>query len=219
MTNKCNFVVKIILIFLMYSITNLNFVSASATPIEKDEKVFKVRNEGPLFTAYNMWYETGKENAMWCINYKKGAMIPAATEVKDVRIVEAETGRFQGGSGLAISFITVDDEQKYMVNFNQKFHPGTDIEDYLDRMFTNKTFDQLTEGMTAKEIEGIKKGVVKIGMSKQAVIISYGYPPEHKTGSPDEDVWIYWMSRFQSKPIHFDENNLAYRPVIDSDEL
>ena len=86
-------------------------------------------------------------------------------------------------------------------------------------LFTNKDLKQLTEDMTDKEIEGIKKGVIKIGMSKKAALVSYGYPPEHKTNNLDKDVWLYWMNRFQSKAIHFDENNRAYRPEIDSDEL
>ena len=35
--------------------------------------------------------------------------------------------------------------------------------------------------MTDTEIEGIKKGIVLNGMSKEAVLVCYGYPPEHRT--------------------------------------
>jgi len=211
-----------ILIRILFSIViilALTLSSILATTPAVDGKASKVKVEGPLYTAYNIWYEVGKENALWCINYKKGEMIPAGTEIEDVRLVKAEYGKIIGGGQRAIAFTTVDDGQEYLVNFNQKFHPEQDIEDYMDLMFTEKDYEQLTEGMNEKEIAGIKKGVIKIGMSKEAVLVSYGYPPEHKTTNLNKDVWFYWTSRLVSKAIHFDENDLAYRPVIESDEL
>jgi hypothetical protein len=36
------------------------------------------------YTAYNMWYE--KSNVMYCVNYQRGKMLPAGTEVQDVAI-------------------------------------------------------------------------------------------------------------------------------------
>jgi len=62
-----------------------------------------------------------------------------------------------------------------------------------------KNLDDLTQGMTAKEIEAIKTGSLCVGMSKAAVVVAYGYPPEHVTPSLDNDVWTYWMDRFRKK--------------------
>jgi len=191
----------------------------AAAPVDEDKKVYKVMDEGPLYTAYNIWYELGKENALWCINYKRGEMIPAGTEVTDVKIIKAESGRFLGGEEKAISFRTVPNGKEFLANFKPSFHPDLTIEDYLEKMFTSKTFDELTEGMSAYEIDAIKEGKAKVRMSREAILVSFGYPPEHRTPDLKKDVWLYWMTRFETKDIHFDEDGLTYRPSSDPDEL
>ncbi len=173
-----------------------------------------------LYTAYNIWYEPGKEANLWCINYKTGMMIPAGTKVTNVALGRARKGKFSGGSPTSLSFITISDGKRYWVNINKKFHPGKSIDDYKAMMFTNKTFEELTNGLQKFEIEAIKKGVVVKRMSKEAVLISYGPPPEHRTPNyRDSHSWIYWMNRFKSKEIYFDENNKAAVRQKDPDEL
>jgi len=173
-----------------------------------------------LYTAYNIWYEPGKEANLWCINYKVGMMIPAGTKVTNVALGRARKGKFSGGSPTSVSFITVPDGKRYWVNINKKFHPGKSINDYKAMMFTNKTFEELTNGLQKFEIEAIKKGVVVKWMSKDAALISYGPPPEHRTPNyRDFHNWIYWMNRFKSKEIYFDENNKAAVRQKDPDEL
>ena len=162
-----------------------------------------------LYTAYNIWYETGKESSLWCINYKTGNIIPAGTEVMDVSLARPVSGRFQGGSKQAIAFTAVNDGKKFYVNFKAKFHPGKTIEDYMELMLTGKNFTQITKGLNEKEIKAIREGVIRVGMSKRAVYISYGPPPEHKTSSQKNNAWTYWMNRFKSKRINFDKNNRA----------
>ena len=156
---------------------------------------------GKKYTAYNMWYESGKEGAMWTINYKTGIIIPVGTEVTDVKV-----------SKKGISFVTVKDQVEYTALFNVKFHPGKTTEDYAKIMFSEKDFSQLTQGMSQTELEGIKEGVIKVGMSKQAVIVAYGYPPEHKTPNTNSNVWLYWINRFKSKAINFDDSGKTIKP-------
>ena len=50
-------------------------------------------------------------------------------------------------------------------------------------MFSAKKFPALTAGMSPKEINAIQKGVLVTGMSKAAVLVAYGPPPEHVTAS------------------------------------
>lgn len=217
--NQSKMLMQISLITAIICSIALSPLLASTPAIDKDDKVYKVKGEGTLYTAYNIWYEVGKENALWCINYKRGEMIPAGTEVTDVRLVNAESGRFLGGSETAISFSTIEDGKEYLINFKPAFHPDLDIDDYLDKMFSEKDFNQLTAGMNEYEIEAIQKGKVKIRMSKEAILVSFGCPPEHRTDSLEKDSWLYWMNRFHTKLIHFDENDLTYRPTADPDEL
>jgi len=155
-----------------------------------------------MYTAYNMWYELGKEDAMWAINYKTGAMIPAGTEVSDIRVKESQ-----------IFFVTVDDKRRYTVNFNTKFHPGKRPVDYARMMFSEKDFLELTKGMSQTDIDGINDGLITVGMTKKAVIVAYGYPPEHKTPSLNDNVWRYWLNRFSSTDIYFDDDGKTIKPA------
>jgi len=154
-----------------------------------------------LYTAYNMWYEMDKEDAMWVINYKTGIMIPAGTEVSNIKVEKEE-----------IIFRTIDDNKKFVVNFNAKFHPGKTTEHYAKVMFSEKDFDQLTGGMSEAEINGINEGLITVGMTKKAVIVAYGYPPEHKTPSMNDNIWTYWLNRMKSTVIYFDDDGKTMKP-------
>jgi len=150
-----------------------------------------------LYTAHNIW----KASKMKCINFKQGtAIIPAGTEVKDVRLK-----KLYGGSPL-LYFTTVQDGQKYSISFNQRWHPKKSMEDYKDMMFTTRNFEAQTEGLSEMEIGAIKKGVLVKGMSKRAVFICYGRPPEHFTPKLAAETWFYWMNRRDKVEIKFDQN-------------
>ena len=87
-------------------------------------------------------------------------------------------------------------------------------------MFTSKNFGQLTKDFNTSEIEAIKEGIIVIGMSKKAVLVSYGHPPEHKTQNlKNSSSWYYWMNRFRSKAISFDENGKTMRPSRRTNQL
>lgn len=169
----------------------------------KDEQVSKPAEaeavkEPVLYTAYNIWKH--KPRSMWCINYKVGYdIIPAGTEVKDAQVYRPAIGR------PTIRFTTVSDGREFRIYFNPNWHPGKTIEDYEKNMFSIKTFDQLTAGMSEKEIDAIKRGVVVNGMSKDAVLVSYGPPAEHETPSLEDNSWLYWTTRIIRKRICFDE--------------
>jgi hypothetical protein len=74
-------------------------------------------------------------------------------------------------------------------------------------MFTTKTFEELTAGMSDREINAIKSGTVVDGMSKEAVLVAYGRPPEHRTPNLERRVWYYWRNKLQSFMICFDEED------------
>ncbi|MCC6544368.1 MAG: hypothetical protein IT392_07700 [Nitrospirae bacterium] len=146
-----------------------------------------------LFTSYNLWFE--KPDSLWSINYQKGEIIPAGTKINSVNLKRNK-----------VVFTTSDNSTEYVINFTPKYHPGITLEQFRDRLFTNKTFDQLVRGFSKKEIEGIRSGQIVPGMSKKAVLVAYGYPPEHVTGSLDMNLWTYWSNRFKKTAVNFDKS-------------
>ena len=176
-------------------------LAAGCTQPGKSVKKDQFTPETKLYTAYNIW-KLRKLLLRRCINYKHGYdIIPAGTEVRKAKIGSDIDGRE------TIKFFTAKDNREYNIYFVSNWHPGKTIEDYLGYMFTTKTFEELTTGMTETEIEAIKKGIVLNGMSKEAVLICYGYPPEHRTRSLESNIWVYWKNKFTSFDVCFDKEN------------
>ena len=151
------------------------------------------RAEDPhLYTAHNIWYENpGK---VWSTNYKKGELLPAGSAIEKVK-----------RSGKAIQFTDVDTDITFKIVFVAKHHPGLSVGDIYLRLTTEKTFEELTSGFSESEIEAIKAGKYAEGMSKEAILVSQGYPPESSTPSTDLNTWRYWRHRFATFVLHFDE--------------
>jgi len=162
--------------------------------------------KGKLYLAYNVWV-TPKERNQAFINYKWGDnIIPAGTEVYKAKVEGFDdNGEFSPLSKVSFKIKTTG--QKIRIKFNHKWHPGQKIYDYYKRTFTRKTFEELTKGFSEVELKAIRDGALYPGMSKEAVIVSYGYPPEHMTPNLDSNEWFYWISKLVKKKFCFDENN------------
>jgi hypothetical protein len=161
---------------------------------------------GQLYTAYNIWIlPATQSHNMKCINYKYGNdILPAGTPVQKIRIGQ-EDRPYQE----FIGFETVENNKRFKIYYNSSWHPGKKIEDFKNLMFTNQTFEEMTAGLTEREIKAIRSGIIVDGMTPKAVLIAYGYPPEHRTPTLDKPVWIYWRNKFATINVCFDENQKA----------
>lgn len=154
------------------------------------------------YTAYNIWIHPG---TLFCINFKQGeAFIPAGTPVENISIQKDEGARY-------IHFKIASTGQEINIQFNGRWHPGQTIRSYKKGMFTKKKFTKLTRGLSNSDIRAIKAGIITEGMSKRAVLVSYGPPPEHYTRDLSDNEWYYWLNRIKKKKICFDENDRAKR--------
>ncbi|MEN8141249.1 MAG: serine/threonine-protein kinase [Thermodesulfobacteriota bacterium] len=148
------------------------------------------------YTAHNIWLHDS-ERMMRCINYKSGAtFLPAGSRVKDLKVNEAEN---------SISFKTVAGK-KLAFQFTPDWHPGKTVNDYAEMMVGSKTFRRLSKGMGRRDVAAIKEGRVVTGMSKEAVLLAYGFPPEHVTKSLAANRWVYWRNRHSREPLCFDDS-------------
>jgi hypothetical protein len=150
--------------------------------------------QSKLYTACNFWYE--KPDRMYSTGYQRGAVLPAGSEVTDVNRSSRKLEFVSGGT-------------KYTVEFVAKHHPGLTADAWMDRVLTPRNFAALTSGMTAAEIKAIKEGKVQVGMSKKAVLVSVGYPPETGTASTDSDTWKYWRNRFGNYVVQFSNGKVS----------
>jgi len=136
------------------------------------------------YTKINIWYKY--PDKIKSTNNIDGTFLSLGTKVK---IVE-----FDGGK---VKFIDTNREQFYTIIFVRKHTPMTSQE-LFDRYFSeNNIMDVNGEfnKFTSKEQEGIKKGRIFPGMSKKAVLMTLGYPPNHKTPNLQGNIWLYWGRR------------------------
>jgi hypothetical protein len=150
----------------------------------------------PLYTAYNIWFE--QPTKVYSTNYQKGNILPAGSEVKDVNRSSKRLEFTDARLNLRFSFEFVGDH-----------HPGLTREQWIDRFLTTRDFAALSQGLTSDEIKAVSAGEVKAGMSKKAVLLAAGYPPEVATASTQLDVWKYWRHRFGNYLVRFSDGKVS----------
>jgi hypothetical protein len=132
------------------------------------------------------------------LNYQLGFPIPANSVIfyEDINSKQ-----------LAFSY---NDKRYYLRNAPR--YSQTNMDQMMDRYYQTKKVD--LSKFTKKEQALIKAAKIEIGMSKEAFIVSRGFPPAHTT--PDwkgMDEWKYW--KFQrgyaqdTVIYHFKDNKLA----------
>ena len=153
---------------------------------------------GEYYTTTNMWFE--KANNFFSTNFHMGHMIPAGTKV----VIDKYRG-----SKITFTEVKTGTTRTYE---NIKKHSKINLRQLFDRAFS-KINPLGPEGpfskFTSEEKDNIKQGVIQEGMSKEATIMAYGYPPAHRTETLDSDSWIYWKSRGRRVGVYFSDNKIS----------
>ena len=151
-----------------------------------------------FYTTANIWYENPAK--IYSTNYHRGAIIPVGTKVT-IKKVASDEIKFVDERGIGFTVIYL---QKHSA-------PNTTIWNYFDQYFSEENPMRKSgpfEKFSKNEKNNIKIGQIKEGMSKSAVLMSYGYPPTHRTPSLESDVWIYWSSRFMKITVYFTDGKV-----------
>ncbi len=156
------------------------------------------------YTKANIWYQQPK---IWSSNFKAGSILPAGTKISSITLHKGRRHR-------TIEF-TTENNKTFWLYLAPKFDPGLSLEEMQERIFGSKNFTELTRGLTASEITAIKQGEVAVGMSKDAVLVSWGQPPTALTPSPKLHKWTYWKSRFDKQNIFFEANTGRVVKIVD----
>ena len=173
---------------LIFALLALTMTSCRSKAISVEE-VLQQPASSKVYTQYNMFYEDPMNIS--AINYQKGNIIPLGTEVK---ILEAR--------GEYIKFKIAGQETVYNINF-PKERMMIPLEDYIKHLFGAKNEDDLSKDVKPVVFEKIKRGIVEDGMTRNEVLMAYGYPVAHRTPSLKEDTWIYWSAEMDTKRVVF----------------
>ncbi len=155
------------------------------------------------YLAHNVWME--KPEALFACNYKRGTMIPAGTEVSQIgKKIDRRNRTY-------LYFEIPEYGNKGFCVYIQDSYQGDDftLDQLQEQMFTTKTFDEMTNGFSESVVEAIERGDIVKGMPKEAVLVSWGYPPHATTFSTALNTWLYYMNRWKKHEIIFDKEGNA----------
>lgn len=169
--------------------------ACGGAPVIKDAQGQDLLAEGSAVTLVNLRPDPVRRK-LSAVNYQQAGFIARCTPV---RLVEAddETLRFENSADGA--------EYLYV------WYPGAaeDFGSHLSRVFGRRCEPDALKGLNALERKAIEHGEVEVGMSKAAVLLAIGYPPEHRTPSTRDNLWVYWRNRFNRFVLQFDGDRVS----------
>ena len=151
------------------------------------------------FLKVNVWYEPLKEKKIFSTNYHKSIMLKVGEKFNIIDLAGKDI-IFSDKNGV-----------EYAIIHHTKYSPIS-LAELFDRYFS-KTSVMAPGGaftkFTKEEQKNIRNGRIVKGMSKDAVLMSYGYPPGHATPTLENDHWTYWENRWASKIATFEKGKLV----------
>lgn len=150
------------------------------------------------YTCCNFHYEGDWINDA---NYATLPMIPAGTPAKVT------------GYGRYRAFVELDGK-KYRLGQDYGREQET-LQQWTAKMIVAEDPKKKIAGYPASVQEAIKLGRVAVGMTREQVIISVGYPLANENPSLDAPVWRMWISSFGEYQLVW-ENNRVKEIITDS---
>jgi len=138
------------------------------------------------YTCCNLHYEGD-----WIsdANWSSQPMIPAGASIQVV-----EYGRYR---------IMAEVDGRKM-RFGLDYGRAQPLEAWAQKLVVREDPRQKIARWPAPVREAVRAGKVAIGMNKEEVIVSLGYPPAHETPSLEKPQWKYWHTSFGSYLVVWD---------------
>ena len=129
-------------------------------------------------------------------DYPDRVVVPAGTPVHDVRLTSARA-----------QFVPEGETRTYSLEFRYgrtAMSPGA----FYGMIFVPDDPLQHLEANAAVR-EAIRGGRLLPGMSKREALMARGYPPAHRTPSPNADEWLYYSQRKLCERVRFVDGRIA----------
>lgn len=144
-----------------------------------------------MYTTHGFFTEKGKS---YTTNYRAGICIPRGSKITVIKVTKKYAD------------ILVDRFNIGKVRlFNPVKHSRLSTEMYLNRMLSKKALG--FRKYAKKKRDYIQSCRLSVGMSKNEVIASVGYPPAHVTPTIEMNQWKYWKKRFNTEMLYFSKSN------------
>lgn len=157
--------------------------AASAPP-----EVLRQWQAAPRYTCCNIHYEN--PGNLTDANYFVGSTLPVGSPAT-VEAIRDRALTFRAGPGTEFTITQVYGvDQEPAERFFAKLLVETDPRPRL-------------AAYPPAVRDAINDGRVEVGMTREQVLLSLGYPPTHRTASPDLTTWTYWYNRWLTYQVQF----------------
>jgi len=143
-----------------------------------------------LYVLVNLHPDEGHLR-MYSVNYQREGLIKYCTPMTILDVSEKQAKIRDDATGKVYTYLL---QTKTM---------RTSIEEHLNKLFAESCDRTTVDKMSPVDKEGIESGTVKTGMSKEAVLVAIGYPPESETPDLASDRWKYWTNRMLTFVVEF----------------
>lgn len=170
------------------------------------------------YTTYNIWYGR-RTNVLDALNYKHGNILPVGTEVKVYRCGTRNKKRAGLTNDLLPLYhldfqpINAVVKKDFRIFLNRATYPGVTIKQFTDRLLSTEKFNNSEKKYSELEINAIKQGIIVPGMSKDAVLVSFGYPSPVDTPDLGSNIWVYWEGFSKKFIVEFDSKGLTISKI------
>ena len=175
-----------IVVLFLTTLVMLGCGPAKLTPAQQT----LVNSQATMYTQVPMWTE---KNKIQGLNFSRGLLIPINSQIK---IISASN------NGIVIEYIGA----KITYTTSTKY-TKIDTSKMLDRLFAKSKVDLSKYEQSVQD--NIKNAKVVVGMTKEEVLLSRGYPPLHQTLSLEANLWKYWDHRFKTSQYKFKDNRVV----------
>lgn len=135
----------------------------------------------------NLHADMGRSR-IYSTHYQLEGLIPICTEVQ---VLEVTTRQ--------MIFVAEGNRYTYLFDKHLRKSPS----EQLDRVLGTQCPD--TSGMSEVDQAGIASGRAQVGMTRAAVVLATGTPPDH-VNRPDSPEWKYWVNRFNTRRVLFQDD-------------
>lgn len=145
-----------------------------------------------VYTLTNL-HADERDKVVSAANFQYVGLIPVCSEIT-LLAADAETLEFKvGATGRTFTY-------------QNHGAAGEPLDQNLARYFGAVCPRAELDALTPVEKEGVRLGVAKNGMRKQAVILAIGYPPLRDTRTLELPTWRYWSTSMSSFIVVFDDD-------------
>lgn len=161
---------------------------AGCTPAMAPEVVQQYQSR-TLYTCCNIHYESSNVSDA---NYYIGGTIPFGSPVQ-VKKADRGTLTIQAGTQ------ELNLAHRYG-NQNETF------QQYVDKLLVSDDPKSKAAGYSQAAQQAIKEGRVELGMTRDQVLMSLGYPPAHRTPNLTNWEWTYWYNQWVTYRVQFGDD-------------